>query len=93
MMSVITPEKIGQICAGVWRDREVILRGRGVFNGEDALVGAAYWRICKAGRQPGGGIADCAPFFRELVRQYRAEVARPRAPGREGKASLTHKDG
>ena len=88
MMSVITPEKIGQICAGVWRDREVILRGRGVFNGEDALVGAAYWRICKAGRQPGGGIADCAPFFRELVRQYRAEAgpASETTGGRKGGA-------
>jgi hypothetical protein len=46
------------------------------LSGEDALVGAVYWRLCKAGRQPGESIADCAPFLRELVRRYRAEVAR-----------------
>jgi hypothetical protein len=80
MTGVITPEKIEQICDGVWRDRETILSGRGVFNGEDALVGAAYWRICKAGLQPGEGIADCAPFFRELVRQYRAEAGQASGP-------------
>jgi hypothetical protein len=75
-MSLIGPEKIRRICDGVWHDRAAILTPRGVLSGEDALVGAVYWRLCKAGRQPGESIADCAPFLRELVQRYRAEVAR-----------------
>jgi hypothetical protein len=74
MTAAITPERIEQICDGVWRDRDAILQVRGVSCGEDALVGAAYWRLCKAGRQPGESIADCAPFLRELVRRYRVEA-------------------
>ena len=73
-MSVMASERIKQICDGVWRDRAAILDGRGVLSGEDALVGAAYWRLCEAGRRPGESIADCAPFFRELLRQYRVEA-------------------
>ena len=73
-MSVTATERIRQICDGVWRDRAAILGGRGVLSGEDALVGAAYWRLCEAGRRPGESIADCAPFFRELLRQYRVEA-------------------
>lgn len=73
-MSVTASEMIRQICEAVWRDRAAILGGRGVLSGEDALVGAAYWRLCEAGRRPGGSIADCAPFFRELVCRYRAEA-------------------
>jgi hypothetical protein len=74
MSDAVTPDKIKQICDDVWRDRVAILKLRGVACGEDALVGAAYWRLCKAGRQPGESIADCAPFLRELMRQYRAEA-------------------
>lgn len=77
-MNTIGPEKIKQICDGVWRDRASLLTARDVLSGEDALVGAAYWRLCKAGRRPGESIADCAPFLRELVRQYRAEAAQVR---------------
>ena len=73
-MSILAPERIKQICDGVWRDRAAILGGRGVLSGEDALVGAAYWRLREAGRGPGESIADCAPFFRELIRQYRVEA-------------------
>jgi hypothetical protein len=74
-MSFIGPEKIRQICDGVWRDRAAILTARGFLSGEDALVGAVYRRLCEAGRQQGESIADCAPFLRELVRRYRAEAA------------------
>jgi hypothetical protein len=77
-MSALASEKIKQICDGVWHDRAAILGGRGVLRAEDALVGAAYWRLCEAGREPFGGIEDCAPFLREIVRQYRAEVGRGR---------------
>jgi hypothetical protein len=73
-MSILAPARIKQICDGVWRDRAAILGVRGLLSGEDALVGAAYWRLCEAGRWPGESIADCAPFFRELVRQYRVEA-------------------
>ena len=73
-MSLMASERIKQICDGVWRDRTAILGARGDFSAEDALVGAAYWRLCEAGRRPGESIADCAPFFRELVRQYRVEA-------------------
>lgn len=75
-MSVPGSEKIKKICDGVWDDRAVILSGRGVFGGEEALVGAAYRRLCEAGRKPGESIADCAPFLRALLRRYRAEAAR-----------------
>ena len=74
-MSLIGPEKIKRICDGVWDDRASILTARGVLSGEDALVGAVYWRLCKAGRKPGESIADCAPFLRELVQRYRVEAA------------------
>ena len=75
---MISPEKIRHICDGVWDDRASILTAHGVLSGEDALVGAVYWRLCKAGRQPGESIADCAPVLRELVLRYRAEVAQIR---------------
>ena len=78
MLSDITPEKIRQVCNGVWRDRAAILGARGASSGEEALVGAAYWRLCKAGRRPGQSLADCAPFLRELMRRYRAEAATAR---------------
>lgn len=74
-MNSIDSRKIKQICDGVWRDRAGILSLRGILSGEDALGRAVYWRICKAGRMPGESIEDCAPFLRELVRQYRDEVA------------------
>jgi len=74
LRSDVTAEKIRQVCDGVWRDRAVILETRGFTSGEEALVGAAYWRLCNAGRSPGSSIADCAPFLRELIRRYRAEA-------------------
>ena len=73
-MNVMAAEKIKQICDGVWHDRAAILRGRGALSGEDALIQALYWRLCKAVRKLGESTEDCAPFLRELVRQYRAEV-------------------
>ena len=74
MPAEVSAEKIKQVCDGVWSDRASILAARGVTSGEEALVGAAYWRLCKAGRSPGNSIADCAPFLRELMRRYRAEA-------------------
>ena len=74
MRSNITTEKIRQVCDGVWRDRASILETKGATSGEEALVGAAYWRLCKAGRSPGQSLSDCAPFLRELMRRYRAEA-------------------
>lgn len=75
MRGNIATEKIRQVCDGVWRDRVAILGMRGTTSGEEALVGAAYWRLCKAGRPPGRSLADCAPYLRELMRRYRAEVS------------------
>lgn len=72
-MSAIASEKIKHICEGVWRDRTAILGGSGIVSGEDALVGAAYWRLCKAGYEPGESMEELAPFLRELLRQYRTE--------------------
>jgi hypothetical protein len=74
-MIIIDSEKIRQICDGVWSDRAAILAMRGILSGEAALTRAVYWRLCKAGRQPGESIEDCAPHLRELVRQYRDEMA------------------
>jgi hypothetical protein len=74
LLSEVTAEKIKQVCEGVWRDRAAILETRGFTSGEEALVGAAYWRLCNAGRKPGSSIADCAPYLRELIQRYRAEA-------------------
>lgn len=74
MRSEVTADEIKRVCDGVWRDRAAILGSRGFTSGEEALVRAAYWRLCNAGRRPGSGIADCAPFLRELIRLYRAEA-------------------
>lgn len=76
-MSVLGSEQMRRICEDVWHDRAVILGGRGQhFSGEETLVGAAYWRLCKAGHLPGASLADCAPFLRELLHKYRAEAVR-----------------
>lgn len=75
MVSTLDSEKIKEICEGVWRDRTAILSTRGVVSGESLLTQAVYWRLCKAGLKPGESIEDCAPYLRQLVRQYRAEAA------------------
>lgn len=74
-MSALTPAKMKQIFEGVWSDRASILGGRGSLSGEDALAGAAYWRLCKAGREPGDFTEDFEPFLIDILRQYRAEAA------------------
>lgn len=71
-MTFIDSPKIKQICDGVWRDRTAILSVRGILSDEAALAQALYWRLCKAGHQPGESIEACAPFLNELVRQYTA---------------------
>lgn len=73
-MGVLTTAKMKQIFDGVWRDRAFILGGRGSLSGEDALAGAAYWRLCKAGREPGDCTEDFEPFLIDILRQYRAEA-------------------
>jgi len=72
-MSSTDSEKLRQICDEVWRDRADILTDCGVLSGENALVRAAYWRLCKAGGEPGQRFDD-APLLKELLRQYRAEI-------------------
>ena len=75
MVSTLDSEKIKEICEGVWRDRTAILSARSVVSGESLLTQTVYWRLCKAGLKPGESIEDCAPYLRQLVRQYRAEAA------------------
>lgn len=41
-----------EICNGVWRDRAMLLKGRGFLSGEAALMRAVYWRLSKAGIMP-----------------------------------------
>lgn len=72
-MDKLALKRFSQICDGVWRDRAQILTGRGILTGEAALVRAAYWRLCKAGGEPGQSSDDYTPFLNELVRQYRDE--------------------
>lgn len=48
-MSTMNSEQFGEVCDGVWRDREAILRGQGSLSGEATLVRAVFWRLCKAG--------------------------------------------
>jgi hypothetical protein len=73
-LSALTTARMRQIFEGVWRDRAFILGGRGSLSGEDALAGAAYWRLCKAGREPGDCTEDFEPFLIDILRQYRAEA-------------------
>jgi hypothetical protein len=72
-MDILASKRFRQICDDVWRDRAQILTDRGILSGEAALVRAAYWRLCKAGGEPGQGSDDYTPFLDELVRQYRDE--------------------
>lgn len=58
-MSAINAEKFEQICDSVWRDRAAILSERGSLSDEAALAQAVYWRLCKAGSEPGIGMEDC----------------------------------
>ena len=74
-MSTINAEKFGQICDAVWRDRAAILSQRGLLSAEDALVRAVYWRIIKAGGEPGRNTGAYAPLLDKLVRQCRDEAA------------------
>jgi hypothetical protein len=53
-MTTINSEQFGNICNGVWRDRDVVLRGRGSLSGEATLVRAVFWRLCKAGLKTKG---------------------------------------
>lgn len=48
----ISAEEFQAICNGVWRDRAVLLKGRGFLSGEAALMRAVYWRLSKAGIKP-----------------------------------------
>ena len=73
-MNILLAERFRRICDGVWRDRADIVTGRGILSCEAALVRAAYWRLCKAGGEPGQSSDDYAPFLDELVRQYRLEA-------------------
>jgi len=75
-MHTIDAETFGQICDEVWRDRASILSRRGSLSDEAALVRAVYWRISKAGGEPGPNISAHAPVLDKLVRQCRDEAAR-----------------
>jgi hypothetical protein len=48
-MTTMNSAQFGEVCDGVWRDREAILRGQGNLSGEATLVRAVFWRLCKAG--------------------------------------------
>lgn len=45
----INLEQFQEICNGVWRDRVMVLKGRGFLSGDAALIRAVYWRLSKAG--------------------------------------------
>ena len=48
----INSEQFQEICNAVWRDRAMLLRGRGFLSGEAALMRAVYWRLSRAGIKP-----------------------------------------
>jgi hypothetical protein len=52
LFMTINSEQFREICNGVWRDRAMLLRGRGFLSGEAALMRAGYWRLSKAGIKP-----------------------------------------
>lgn len=49
LMMTINSEHFEEICNSVWRDRALVLLGRGFLTGEAALMRAVYWRVSKAG--------------------------------------------
>jgi hypothetical protein len=73
-MSAVKAETLRQICDGVWRDRAGILFWRGLLSGEDALMRAVYWRLCKTGAEPDASGNGYAPVLQEFVEQYRNEA-------------------
>ncbi|HYG79016.1 MAG TPA: hypothetical protein VD861_01435 [Pyrinomonadaceae bacterium] len=75
-MSTISEEKLGQICDDVWRDRAAILARCGLLNDEDALARALYWRIRKAGGDPGRDVSAYARLLNKLAWRCRAEAGR-----------------
>ena len=85
-MSAINAEEFRQICDGVWRDRDDILAGRGILRGEAALVRAVYWRLCKAGGEPGKSIENCdiehmLLIYQRLVGNMLTQYAHPQFDG------------
>jgi hypothetical protein len=52
ILLTINSEQFEEICNGVWRDRAMLLSGRGFLSGEAALMRAVYWRLSKAGIKP-----------------------------------------
>jgi hypothetical protein len=73
-MNVIDEERFAQVCEGVWRDRAAILFWCGSLSGEDALMRAVYWRLCKVGDKPEQSFNDYAPLLKNLLRRYRDEA-------------------
>lgn len=85
-MNIINAEKFGHICDGVWRDRVAILTGRGSLSGEAALVRAVYWRLCKAGGEPGNSLDQCdiesmLVIYQRLVGNTLTQCAPPHFDG------------
>jgi hypothetical protein len=52
VVMTINSEQFQGICNGVWRDRAIVVKGRGFLSGEAALMRAVYWRLFKAGIKP-----------------------------------------
>ena len=73
-MSTIDEERFAQVCESVWRDRAAILFWGGALSGEDALMRAVYWRLCKVGDAPEQSFNDYAPLLKKLLRRYRDEA-------------------
>jgi len=48
----INSEQFQEICNGVWRDRAMLVSGRGFLTGEAALMRAVYWRLSKVAINP-----------------------------------------
>ncbi|MGH9942640.1 MAG: hypothetical protein ACRD9R_09840 [Pyrinomonadaceae bacterium] len=85
-MAAMDSDKFRQICDGVWCDRVSILTGRGAMSGEVALLRAVYWRLCKAGGEPGMGMegsdtGDGLFTYRRLVSSALTRHARPHFDG------------
>jgi hypothetical protein len=85
-MRAINSEEFRRICDGVWSDRADILTGRGILRGEAALVRAVYWRLCKAGGEPGKSIENCdiehmLIIYQRLVGRMLTQYAHPHFDG------------
>ena len=73
-MTTINAKQFGEICDGVWNDRETVLEGTSRESGEAALLRAVFWRLRKAGIETAGSPEN--DDSKPTMRAYHSMVGR-----------------